>query len=230
MPCKMTHQGKFSIIAIDGGAASGKSSTARAVAERLNLLHVDTGSHYRAITHFLLSEGIAAEAGPALDSALRALKLSTEVDGRVAVMLMAGRRCAPEDLRSKSVNAQVSQFAGIPAVREALFSYQRSQPIVAQSHGCEGIVMEGRDIGSVILPDAPFRFFLFADSNTRSARRAAEGQSDSISQRDALDSGRKTAPLLCPDGAVRIDTGSLSLEAVVDLICQRVEEECNETA
>jgi cytidylate kinase len=230
MPWKMTYQGKFFIIAIDGGAASGKSSTARAVAERLNLLHVDTGSHYRAITHFLLSAGIAAEAGPALDDALHAMQLSTEVDGRAAVMLLEGRRCAQEDLRSQAVNAQVSQFAGLPAVRQALFNYQRSQPEVARSHGFNGIVMEGRDIGSVILPDAPFRFFLFADSETRSARRAAEGQSDSISQRDALDSGRKTAPLLCPDGAMRIDTGSLSLAAVVDLICQMVEEECNEPA
>jgi cytidylate kinase len=226
----MTNQQKFFVIAIDGGAASGKSSTSRAVAERLNLLHVDTGSHYRAITHFLLSADIAAEAGAALDNALARMELSTEVTGRAAVMLLAGQGCADQDLRSQAVNAHVSQFAGIPSVRQALFAYQRSQLEVARERGFDGIVMEGRDIGSVILPDAPFRFFLFADSETRSARRAAEGQSDSISQRDALDSGRKTAPLLCPTGAVKIDTGALSLDAVVDLICQTIEGECNESA
>jgi cytidylate kinase len=220
----MTHTKKFYVIAIDGGAASGKSSTAKAVASRLHLLHVDTGSHYRAITRFLLAVGVTGTSDAALSARLDRLRLSTAVEGRLAVLLIDGRPCSAEDLRSPEVNAHVSQFAGVPAVREALFNYQRSLVGVAREHGFDGIIMEGRDIGSVILPDAPFRFFLFADSQTRSARRAAEGQSDSISTRDALDSGRKTAPLLCPPGAIRVDTGKLALEAVVDFICQVLQE------
>lgn len=230
MPNEMTHSLPFYIIAIDGGAASGKSSTARALAERLNLLHVDTGSHYRALTHYLLSLGIEPDAKSQLERALRGLTLSTALSGRAAVMQMNGQTCAEADLRSPAVNANVSQFAGIPAIRQALFEYQRAQTEVAREHGFCGIVMEGRDIGSVILPDAPHRFFLFADPKTRSARRAAEGQSDSISARDAMDSGRKTAPLLCPEGAIKIDTGSLSLEAVVEHISQLVGEPCHESA
>jgi cytidylate kinase len=103
-------------------------------------------------------------------------------------------------------------------VRSALLAYQRGQADVARERGFRGLIMEGRDIGSVIFPDADFRFFLHADPDERARRRAREGQTDSIAERDRLDTSRKTAPLTCPPGAIDIDSTHLSLDAVVERI------------
>lgn len=207
-------------IAVDGGAATGKSSTSRGIAEKFNLLHVDTGSHYRAVTLALLESNTALESEAAVTAALGYLDLRTQIEGRNARIAIGTKTPTPEELRSDAVNANVSKVAAIPTVRECLFDYQRSHQEIAQENGFEGLIMEGRDIGSVILPDADFRFFLEADEATRSQRRAAEGQTDSIAQRDKLDSTRKTAPLTCPEGAIRVDTGSRTLEQVIDHISQ----------
>jgi len=209
---------KFVIIAVDGGAASGKSSTSRAVAERLNLMHVDTGSHYRAVTFALQGEGVSPNNEAAVSERLQSLPLDTQLEGRSARIALDGKAPSQDDLRSDAVNAQVSPFAALPCVRQFLFDYQRSQAAIARDHGFAGLIMEGRDIGSVIFPDADLRVFLEADSATRAQRRAAEGQSDSIEQRDKIDSSRKTAPLTCPDGAMKIDNSHLSLEQVVEMI------------
>lgn len=202
---------------MDGGAAVGKSSTSRALAERLNLMHVDTGAHYRTLTAALLRAGIAPEAG-ALENQLQSIRLETSLEGRSARLRINGEVPPNADLRSPEVNASVSKFAAIPAVRQALFDYQRSQAAVARDRGFAGLIMEGRDIGSVIFPDADYRFFLEADEATRSARRAKEGQTDSISDRDKMDSSRKNAPLICPEGATRVDTGPRTLKEVVEHI------------
>jgi len=101
-------------------------------------------------------------------------------------------------------------------VRTALLAYQRGQAGVSAQHGFRGLVMEGRDIGSVIFPNADFRFFLHAHADERARRRANEGQQDSITERDRLDSSRKTAPLACPQGAISIDTTHLTLPQVVE--------------
>lgn len=204
----------FIIVAIDGGAASGKSSSSRALSERFNLLHVDTGSFYRAVTAELIRRGVAATDHAAVRAALAGLPLGTRVEGRSARMEIAGR-VAGDEIRSREVNEQVSHFAAIPEVRSALLAYQRGQAGVARTHGFHGLVMEGRDIGSVIFPHADFRFFLQADSAERIRRRANEGQQDSIAERDRLDSSRKTAPLAVPAGAISIDTTHLSLAEVV---------------
>ena len=113
------------------------------------------------------------------------------------------------------MNAVVSNFAAIAEVREFLKNYQRSMREFAAENGFAGLIMEGRDIGSVIFPDANARIFLDADEETRAARRAAEGITDSIKKRDALDRNRKVAPLVCPEGAVRIDTSHLTKDEVV---------------
>jgi len=144
----------FIIVAIDGGAASGKSSTSRILGERFNLLHSDTGSYYRAVTAEML--------------------------------------------------------------RAALLDYQRGQADAARKGGFKGLVMEGRDIGSVIFPDADFRFFLHADPAEREKRRVREGQHDKVAERDRIDSSRKTAPLSCPEGAISIDTTRITIAEVVD--------------
>ncbi len=208
----------FIIVAIDGGAASGKSSSSRTLSERFNLLHVDTGSFYRAITAELLRVGVAAADLPAVQAAVQHLALGTRVAGRSAQMEIAGRVVPDAEIRTKQVNDNVSHFAAIPEVRSALLAYQRGQADVARARGFRGVVMEGRDIGSVIFPNADFRFFLHADPEERARRRASEGGQDSIRERDRLDSSRKTAPLACPAGAVSIDSTHLTLAEVVELI------------
>ncbi len=208
----------FLIIAIDGGAAAGKSTTARALSERFHFLHVDTGSYYRALTAELLRAGLAPADLPAVEASLAHLALGTRVEGRRALMEV-GERVVPEpELRSPAVNALVSHFAALPSVRAALLAYQREQAGVARRHGFSGLVMEGRDIGTIIFPDADFRFFLHADPAERARRRAAEGQQDSIAERDRLDSSRKSAPLVCPVGAIDIDSTFLDLETVVETV------------
>ncbi len=208
----------FLIIAIDGGAAAGKSTTARALSERFHFLHVDTGSYYRALTAEMLRAGLSPADLPAVEAALAALALGTRVESRRALMEVANRVVPDAELRSPAVNAHVSHFAALPSVRSALLAYQRDQAAVARRHGFAGLVMEGRDIGTIIFPDADFRFFLHADPAERARRRAAEGQQDSIAERDRLDSSRKAAPLACPIGAIDIDSTLLDLETVVETV------------
>jgi cytidylate kinase len=205
----------FIIVAIDGGAASGKSSSSRTLSERFNLLHVDTGSFYRAITAELLRRKVKASDLASVKTALAAISLGTRLEGRSARMEIDGR-ISGDEIRSGEVNEHVSHFSAIPDVRTALLAYQRGQADVARTHGFRGLVMEGRDIGSVIFPDADFRFFLHAHPEERARRRASEGQQDSIAERDRLDSSRKTAPLACPPGAISIDTTFLTLPEVVE--------------
>jgi len=214
----MSADSEFQIISIDGGAATGKSSTSRALAERMGYMHVDTGAHYRSLTYALLNAGVQADQTETITSELQDLHIGTKLQGHRAFLSVNGT--VPDDslIRSAEVNASVSPFSAIKELRDFLFKYQRSQVEVARENNFAGLVMEGRDIGSVIFPDADFRFFLFADAETRAARRAGDGQTDSIQCRDKMDSTRKTAPLVCPEGAIRIDTGTLPLEGVVDKI------------
>lgn len=204
----------FIIIAIDGGAASGKSSSSKMLADRFNLLHVDTGSFYRHITYELLRRGVASTDLPALKAALADLRFTTRLNGRSAQMLIGGAP-AGDEIRGQNVNDHVSHYAAIPEVRHTLLGYQRGQADVAKAHGFRGLVMEGRDIGSVVFPSAGFRFFLHADPTERARRRAKEGGQDSIAERDRLDSSRKASPLTCPVGAIDIDSTQLTLEQVV---------------
>ena len=204
----------FIIIAIDGGAASGKSSSSKILADRFNLLHVDTGSFYRHVTCELLRRGVAPTDLPALPIALADLKFTTRLNGRSAQMLIGGQP-AGREIREQNVNDHVSHYAAIPEVRHTLLGYQRGQTDVARQHGFRGLVMEGRDIGSVIFPKADFRFFLHADPAERARRRAREGQQDSIAERDRLDSSRKASPLTSPAGAIDIDSTHRTLDQVV---------------
>ena len=208
----------FVIIAVDGGAASGKSSTSRAVAARHNLLHVDTGAHYRTVTLALLRAGLAPEAVAKVPAALAGLVPGTVVEGRAARLAINGVLVPDADIRTPEVNAAVSQFAAVPEVRKFLFDHQRDQVREARGRGFAGLIMEGRDIGSVILPEAAFRFFLEADPDARAARRAAEGGADAVAERDRRDATRAAAPMVCPPGATRIDNTHLSLDEVVSLI------------
>jgi cytidylate kinase len=212
----------FKIIAIDGGAAVGKSSTSKGLAERLGLMHVDTGSHYRTLTSAILSSGEDAEEREAISKILEALKLCTQIDGRTARLGINDRVPVDSDLRSPEVNAQVSKFAAIPEVRKKLFAYQRSLADLAREQQYAGLIMEGRDIGSIIFPEAAYRFYLDADEATRAARRAKEGQTDPIAARDKMDSTRQAAPLVCPKGATQINTAHHTLEEVIEKIAHLI--------
>lgn len=214
---------QFLTIGIDGGAASGKSSTSRRLASTYGLLHVDTGSHYRALAASLLAAGISPLDETAVQEATKKLDLSSIIADGSAHIMINGQRPEASDLRSDAVNANVSKFAAMPSVRAALKDYQRTQRDVARDKGFNGLIMEGRDIGSVILPDADLLFFLEADAATRAARREAEGQQDAVAERDKMDSNRKTAPLTCPPRARRIDTGAHSLEDVIKIIGVSIE-------
>lgn len=217
----------FIIVAIDGGAATGKSSTARALGKRFHLLHVDTGSFYRTLCAVLLERKVTPDDPDTVRATLESLKLGTRVESGSARMEVDGAIVPEDAIRGPAVNSQVSRYAALPLVREALLAYQRGQADVAQAQGFRGLIMEGRDIGSVIFPNADFRFFLQADPAERVRRRAEEGRTDSISERDRLDTSRQVSPLKCPPGAVQVDSTHLSLEEVVaqlsTLIAARLE-------
>jgi cytidylate kinase len=152
-------------------------------------------------------------------AALGRLRLGSRIvvrqGARSSALTLDGAVPDDESLRTPEVNAAVSKFAALPPVRTYLLEYQRAQVKLASEHGFAGIVMEGRDIGSVVLPEAEVRVFLEADADARALRRAAEGQADQVTQRDHLDATRKTAPMICPPGAHRLDNTHKSLEAVV---------------
>ncbi len=212
----------FIIVTIDGGAAAGKSSTARALSERHHLLYVDTGSFYRAVTLYLLKRGLTPEDTEGIAEALRDPAIATRLRGREARIALDGE--VPDaELRSREVNEQVSRFASLGMVREFLLDYQRGHAGFARENGFDGLVMEGRDIGSVIFPDADFRFFLEADPEARNQRRVHQGEQDSIAERDRLDTQRKTAPLVCPEGATRINTTQLSLNEVISRVSEIID-------
>lgn len=202
----------FIIVAIDGGAASGKSSSSRTLSERFNLLHVDTGSFYRALTAELLQRGVAPADHAAVAQAVQNLRLSTRVTGRSAGMEIDGRVVPDLEIRTPEVNSSVATFAAIPELRAALLEYQRSQTQTARAGGFRGLVMEGRDIGSKIFPDADLRYFLFADPAERAKRREQQGLQDQVAKRDTLDSQRLSESL---QGATVIDSTFLTLEQVV---------------
>lgn len=208
----------FVTVAIDGGAASGKSSTAHVLAERGHFLYVCTGNHYRALTHVCQAHNLAPETEEALKSFLGALRLGIKVEDYVAELTLNGECFDEAILKSHEVNVAVSKYAALPMIRQKLLNYQRSLVDEAKKLGFAGIVMEGRDIGSQILPDADFKYFLEADLKARAERRRLEGADDSIGERDRLDSSRQSAPMMCPDRAVRIDSTHMTLQEVVDYI------------
>jgi len=211
----------FKVIAIDGGAGTGKSTTASILADRLHLLHVDTGSHYRTFTKFLREKGITTDNIKAffLDSTP---SLSSQLTGNRSFLSIEGKVYTPESLRAEEVNNFVSHVASVPEVRTLLFDYQRGQIGIAKENSFSGLVMEGRDIGTVILPGADLKIFLVADQRVRESRRQSDGEIDKISSRDYLDRSRSIAPLKESEGALRIDTSLLGIEEVYSAITTKL--------
>jgi len=192
-------------IAIDGPAASGKSTLARELARHLGLVMVNSGAMYRAITWKALQEKI----DPANDAAVVAMLDRIQIHcGEIAnesTITIDG--VDPTDaLRSEAINANVSAISAIPEVREKLVNLQRGY----LDH--TSIVMEGRDIGSVVFPDTPYKIYVDADEEVRAARRTHVGEMDSVAKRDAADSERIHAPLMIADGAIVLDNSHLTIE------------------
>lgn len=204
----MSHSSHYA-IAIDGPAASGKSTVARRLAEKLGLIMINSGAMYRAIAWASIQKGIDARDSEAVISMLNNVDVSCGVRDRGSIILIDG--VDPGDaLRADDVNSRVSAIAAIPEVRTLLVDKQR------EYLESDSLVMEGRDIGSVVFPDTPYKLYIDASEEVRLARRSAEGLADVVSQRDAEDSNRKTSPLIVAEGATVIDSSEMSIEQVVE--------------
>lgn len=215
----------MAVIAIDGPGGSGKSTVSKAVAERLGLAVLDTGAMYRAVTLAVLRRG----ADPADEAASTTVAEEAEIVVNERVRVDGDDATA--EIRGPEVTHAVSAVSTHPGVREALVGRQRAWIEVRGGSG----VVEGRDIGTVVFPDAPVKVFLTANEGVRAARRHgdeaaaardvdAEQVRRDLARRDRLDSERPMAPLRPAEDAVIIDTGDLSVEDVVDRIVKLVEE------
>jgi len=208
------------VIAIDGPAGSGKSTVGRRLAERLGLTYLDTGAMYRCIAF----AAIRRQIDPADPEPVGRLALSVEMSVDTKVVTVDGVDATLE-IRGPEVSRAVSMVASNPVVREHLRARQR---IWAQEHG--GGVIEGRDIGSVVFPDAVLKVFLTASPEVRAQRRAKEMTdlefhqvAADIARRDAADRSRADSPLVEADGAVSIDTSTIDIDEVVELLAKLVE-------
>ncbi len=208
-------------ISLDGAAGSGKSTTAQAICQKYKYIHVDTGLHYRALSLFFLNKNILPELVPQYLLS-DTVNLTSQLDEFTVKLFVEGTYFSKKELRNERMNKEVSYYARIPEVRSLLLKYQRGLVKYGLDQGFSGIIMDGRDIGSVVLPDANLKVFLHAEIDVRQGRRLSDGERDSISKRDNIDSTRKVAPLMCPDGAISINTGILSVDEVVSVISNHI--------
>ena len=206
------------IVAIDGSAASGKGTLAKRLATHFGLSHLDTGALYRAVSLQLLNAG----QGPKNISENQCIKSCAELDIRLTTSPL---------IRSEQVAEMASVVAAMPAVRAALLDLQRQ--FAATPPGPNGAILDGRDIGTVVLPDADIKFFIDADIHTRAERRTKEllqaGQSvmfhnvlTDLQERDARDRSRSAAPLRPADDAIFIDTSKMDPDGVVALAVSHI--------
>ncbi|MCX7828624.1 MAG: (d)CMP kinase [Thermanaerothrix sp.] len=209
------------VVVLDGPAGSGKSTVAKMLARALGLPHLDTGAIYRAVALYMRQRGIPPEDSDELRRALEGVAVEMR-EGRV---LLCG--CdVTEEIRAPEVDSVVSSYAAIPSVRRALLGFQRDQA------RC-GVVAEGRDMGSVVFPDADVKIFLTASPEERARRRHLQRLSSGVEsdydevlrqvmERDRLDTQRECSPLQMDPGAFLLDTTGLSLEQVVEVLEKEV--------
>jgi cytidylate kinase len=203
------------IIAIDGPAASGKSSVARMLAKRLGFAYVNSGAMYRAVTWFVLQQKISASDPVTIAGLLYRMKIECGLHDGASTFFINGMNPAPF-LCEDEVNKNVSAVSSIPEIRHALVTLQRQY---GQDYD---LVMEGRDIGSVVFPDTPYKFYIDASPEVRARRRASQGQRDAITERDRSDTARKTSPLIIAEDAHVIDSSHLTVDGVVGEIIGRL--------
>ena len=221
------------MIAIDGPAASGKSTTAKLVAERLGYLHVDTGAMYRAFTLKMLRSGISPDDRETIARLLESTRVTLRHNEGEMRILLDGEDVT-EQIRSVEVTRAVSAISSLREVRRAMVREQRAMG----KNG--GIVLEGRDIGTVVFPDADCKFFIIAGIDARAQRRLKELRERGldadldalkveIAERDRLDSTRSESPLRKADGAVEIDTSDMTIEEQVDVVTGKIQEKLERT-
>jgi cytidylate kinase len=203
------------VVAIDGPAASGKSSVARQLAREIGFDYVNSGAMYRAVTWHVLQNGIPAENGNAVARLVENTRIDCRLDRDGSRILING--VDPEEhLRGDRVNEAVSAVSSVPRVREILVEKMRAY---AREHD---VVMEGRDIGSVVFPDTPYKFYIDASPEVRARRRQAQGQRDQIAARDRADSSRRVSPLIAAEDACVVDSSNLTIDGVVSEIIERL--------
>ncbi|MCX8239488.1 MAG: (d)CMP kinase [Akkermansiaceae bacterium] len=195
-------------VAIDGPAASGKSTVARRLAASLGLIMVNSGAMYRAVTWQILQDGVDPSDADAVIRALEGMEIGCGIEDGLSTIAIKGRHLTTE-VREPQVNDAVSKVASIPEVRERLVEMQREYLTD------NDVVMEGRDIGSVVFPDSPFKLYIDASEEVRAARRSKDGEADAVAKRDAQDRQRKASPLKISEGAIVIDSSHLTIDEVV---------------
>jgi cytidylate kinase len=220
---------KIMVVAVDGPAASGKSTVSRSAAKMLGFNYVDTGAMYRAITWKALDENIDADDTIAVIALMHRIKISFEMVDKQARMLIDGSYPGPA-VREPRVTENVSAISAIPEVRQVLVQHQRSLTKFGS------LVMEGRDIGTVVFPDTPYKFYLEANADIRATRRKRdleamkiqathEGVADSIQRRDKKDSGRSVSPLQIALGATVIENSALTVDETAEVIVAHIRQQ-----
>ncbi len=213
------------IIAIDGPAGSGKSTTARKVAKRLGFMHINTGAMYRGITYKIIEEKIDSSNMSKINDLLNNTLI--EFYGPSDSILFIDGIDMSNKINSTSVAKNVSTISAIPDVRDKMVKYQRQMALG------ENVVLEGRDIGTIVFPNADFKFFLIADLNVRAERRKKELQGknnnlslqaimDRLRERDQMDASRKHSPLIKAKDAIELNTTNISIEEQVNFIINTV--------
>ncbi|CAM4316226.1 (d)CMP kinase [Saccharibacillus endophyticus] len=213
-------------IAIDGPAGAGKSTVARKVAAKLSYVYVDTGAMYRAVTWDMLKHGIEAEDEISVLERLEALDIEL-VPGDDGQRVWLSGQDVTDEIRSLAVNRTVSRYAQIEGLRAKLSASQRQMALR------KGVVMDGRDIGTTVLPDAEVKIFMTATVEERARRRyrempeseaiTLEQLEQEISQRDELDRNREVSPLVCADDAMVLDTTSMTIDEVAEAIVHQAD-------
>ncbi len=211
------------VIALDGGSGTGKSTTAKLVAKSLGITYLDTGAMYRAVTFVALQKGLPAEDGPAMDNLLKNLTLGFDSENHVLI----NGEAHEQEIRGMLVSNNVSIYCALPSVRAAMTAQQRE---IGKKQSC---ILDGRDIGTVVFPDAKYKFFMVTDVAVRAERRLKEllekGEKvtyeevlKNLTERDRLDSSRANAPLKKADDAIEIDTTHISIQQQVQKILDYV--------
>lgn len=220
----------MSSIAIDGPAGAGKSSIAKALSKRLGYIYIDTGAMYRAVALFFVENNISDGADSRIESLLEKLEISIKYEDGAQKVILNGEDVT-DKLRLEEIGKLASKFSAIGSVREKLVALQRK---LAQK---ENVVMDGRDIGTVVLPNADLKIYLSASSKVRAKRRYLEllekGHTDldindiedEIIKRDEADMNREISPLKQADDAYYLDSSDMTLEEVVSKILSMVKEE-----
>lgn len=210
------------VITIDGPAGAGKSSVAKRLAQLLGIHYLDTGAIYRAIALVLAEAGISPEESESLKQALPGIRIELREGG-----ILANGADVSREIRTPRADKLSSVYSALPSVRRALLGLQREQ----EQYG--SLVVEGRDMGSVVFPKAPLKFFLTATPEARARRRCLERERKgepvsyeevlaAIKERDIADSSRAASPLVQPEGAVRVDTSDMTEDEVVEFLLSRV--------